>query len=99
MATTVTDSSMAEASFSCLFSFLRKILDMKQSGLQGNYSDANGSPTGNMASLTFSYDVHPAGSLLYYVLCAGTHRRGQCCHHLLSRFIPVCSTLERVYRR
>ena len=47
---------------------------MKQSGLQGNYSVANGSPTGNMASLTFSYDVHPAGSLLYYVLCAGAHR-------------------------
>jgi serine/threonine protein kinase len=38
---------------------------MPPEGLQGRCGDT--------ASLTFSYDVHPAGSLLYYVLCAGVH--------------------------
>ena len=38
---------------------------MPPEGLQGRCGDT--------ASLTFSYDVHPAGSLLYYVLCAGLH--------------------------
>ena len=50
---------------------------MPPEGLQGRCVDT--------ASLTFSYDVHPAGSLLYYVLCAGAHSRGRCCHHAASR--------------
>jgi hypothetical protein len=41
---------------------------MPPEGLQGHCGGL-----GDMASLTFSYDVHPAGSLLYYVLCAGVH--------------------------
>jgi serine/threonine protein kinase len=41
---------------------------MPPEGLQGH-----GGGVGDTASLTFSYDVHPAGSLLYYVLCAGVH--------------------------
>jgi hypothetical protein len=38
---------------------------MPPEGLQGR--------CGETASLTFSYDVHPAGSLLFYVLYAGVH--------------------------
>jgi serine/threonine protein kinase len=59
---------------------------MPPEGLQGRCGDT--------ASLTFSYDVHPAGSLLYYVLCAGAHSRGRCCHHAPLNLFAAVTTLH-----